>query len=190
MKKPLTKKDDPVFYIGIVAMVLLLVGVFSEPASLLQRSLFLVGAIGLAFTAYTNKQWMLFVLQIVISIGSVFAFVQISHILKYVLLLGASLAGIAYLRSRGRYSTDVWGIVSSIGLFLIAAGLATDAIAHPFFFGLFLGVGSLLVASYSFVDYFINKHDPAMIWLVLNIVFAINPLLMAISAFMGRTGVL
>ena len=166
--------------IGIIAMAILLIGVFSAPASLLQRSLFLAGALMLTLTAYMGKSWMLFVLQIVISLGSLFAFIGIDDLIKYAILLGASIIGISYLRSTKRFEAGIWGIVSTLGLFLVAAGFATDAVSHPLLFGFFLGAGSLLVALYSFVDYYYKKHEAAAIWLVLNIVFAINPILMVL----------
>ncbi len=185
-KTPANKEDPRILYVGITAMALLLVGVFSEPASLLQRLLFLIGALMLTMTAYMNRQWTLFVLQIVISMGSLFAFTGFEDMVRYAVLLGASLAGIIYLRLAKRYDAGLWGMVSSAGLFLVAAGFATDANSHPLFFGLFLGLGSLLVALYSFVDYFCNKDSAAAIWLVLNIVFAINPILMVVSALKGH----
>ncbi len=177
--------DILVLYIGISAMILLLIGVVSEPASLLQRSLFVIGALMLTLCAYLGRQGTLFVLEIVISLGSMFAFLAISDVVKYAVLLGAALVGIIYLRLTKKYDSGAWGIVSSAGLLLVGAGFATDATAHPLYFGLLLGVGSLVIALYSFVDYYYDKHDVAAIWVVLNIIFAINPLLMALKALRG-----
>jgi len=174
------------FYFGIVAMFLLLVGVISQPASLLQKSLFLIGALMLTITAYLNVQWMLFVLQVVISLGAIIAFMGMGEIVNYTLLLGAALIGTAGLVRAKHFKSDPWSIVSCVGLFLVAAGIATDAIAHQLFFGLFLGVGSLLVALYSFVDYYFKKDNIAIIWFILNLVFAINPILLAISALKSQ----
>ena len=186
MKTAPGKTSGRSLYIGIIAMAMLLTGVFSEPASSLQRLLFLAGALMLTVTAYMNRQWMLYVLQIVISLGSAFAFIELGGIVKYAILLGAALTGVLYLRRTKRYEADMWGAVSSTGLFLVAAGFATDAKLQPLFFGLFLGVGSLLVALYSFVDYFYNKDKIAGIWMILNIVFAVKPILMVVSALTGQ----
>jgi len=180
MMRMMAPTEKAGLYIGVIAMAILLIGVSSQPASLMQRSLFLIGALMLTLTAYMGRNWMLFVLQIVISLGSLFAFIGIDDMIKYVVLLGASIIGLSYLRSTNRYEADIWGAVSSAGLFLVAAGFATDAGSHPLLFGLFLGAGSLLVALYSFVDYFYKKHDAAAIWMILNIVFAINPILMVL----------
>jgi hypothetical protein len=176
------KKDNNlVFYAGIASMLLLLIGVFSEPSSLLQKTLFFVGAIGLTVVAHLNKQKLLFVLQVIISLGSFLAFVGIDGIVKYLLLLGSSVVGIAYLVKTDNYQKDKFGIICTVGLILIAAGMATNANQSPLYYGLFLGLGGLLVACYSFIDYFYNKNKIAILWFVLNLIFAINPLLMAIS---------
>jgi len=173
---------DWMLYFGIVAMIILLVGVISQPASLFQKSLFLIGAIMLTIVAFLNKQWMLFVLQIVISLGAVLAFSGLGEISKFAILMGAALIGIVKLVWSGHFKSDPWNIVCCIGLFMVAAGVATDANAHQLLFGLFLGIGSLLVALYSFVDYYFKKDNIAIIWFILNLVFAINPLLLALSA--------
>jgi len=182
MKKTSVEKNRWIFYAGLFAMVLLLVGVFSEPSSLLQKTLFLIGAIILTIVAYLNNQRMLFALQIIISVGSILAFLELIGIIKYAILFAASAVAIVYLLIIKNYKSDPWSITCSAGLILIAAGFATDASIYPLYFGLSLGLGGLLVAFYSFIDYFYNKNKIAIIWFVLNLVFAINPILLAISA--------
>ena len=171
-----------IFYAGIIAMIILLAGVISQPASVIQKCLFLIGGLMLTAVAYLNRQWMLFVLQIVISFGAVLAFSGLGEIPKVAILLGAALIGILKLAWSGHFKNDFWNIVCCVGLFMVAAGVATDANAHQLLFGLLLGIGSLLVALYSFVDYYFQKDHVAVIWFILNLVFAINPLLIAISA--------
>ncbi|MFH1520399.1 MAG: hypothetical protein ABID61_02020 [Candidatus Micrarchaeota archaeon] len=179
--KKSSKNNDLVFYIGLVAMLLLLVGVFSEPASLQQKVLFLIGAIVLTAVARINKQEMLFTLQIIITLGSSLAFIDVGSIIKYIVLLGAAVVGVGYLVLTKNYKNDKITFVCTIGLILIAAGMATDAKIYPLYFGLFLGFGGLLVAFYSFIDYFFNKDKIAIIWFILNLVFAVNPLMQVLS---------
>ena len=124
---------------------------------------------------------MFYVLQIVITLGTILAFFDLSNILNYIILLGTVTIGIWYLRSIQYYKRDAWGVVCTLGLLLIASGFATNAVAYPLYFGLFLGVGALLAALYSFVDFFYRKNSVALIWFILNIAFAIKPLLMVIS---------
>jgi len=168
-------------YFGIFGMILLLVGVFSEPASLLQKLLFLTGAVILTIVAFKSKQKMLSILQVIIVIGSSLAFFEVDESLKYFILLGASILGVAYLISIKYYRKDPWGLACTVGLLMLAAGFATDAVEYPLQFGIFLGGGPLLVALYSFVDYFYHKVRISLIWFILNIIFAINPLLIVIS---------
>jgi len=185
IEKEEKKGNNLVFFMGIASMILLLIGVFSEPSSLLQKILFFVGAIGLTVVAHSNKQKMLFVLQVIISLGSFLAFMEIGGIEKYILLIGSSVVCIAYLVKTKNYQKDKFGIVCTIGLTLIAAGMATDANQSPAYFGLFLGSGGLLVALYSCMDYYLNSNKIAIIWFVLNLIFAINPLLIFISVVMS-----
>ncbi|MDD5172459.1 MAG: hypothetical protein PHF60_05495 [Candidatus ainarchaeum sp.] len=171
-----------IFYSGIAAMILLIIGVLSEPSSLPQKSLFLIGSVVLTVVAHLNKQRMLLALQSIITLGSILAFVDLGGIIKYILLFGASAVVIWYLVSIKNYKKDPWSISCTAGLILVAIGYVTDATADPLYFGLYLGLGSLLVALYSFIDYFYNKDKIAIIWFILNVVFAINPILLVISA--------
>ncbi|MFH1221957.1 MAG: hypothetical protein V1492_02630 [Candidatus Micrarchaeota archaeon] len=170
------------FYIGLVGMLILIAGVLLQPGSLLQKSLFLLGAVIMTMVALQNKQKMLSALQIIIVLGNVFSFFpSIEGPIKYGILVGASLIGVTYLVLTKYYQEDKFGLVGSCGLLMLAVGFATDAVTYPLYFGFLLGVGSLLVAAYSFTDYYYHKNRTALIWVILNIVFAISPLLMVVS---------
>ncbi|VVC03278.1 Uncharacterised protein [Candidatus Bilamarchaeum dharawalense] len=180
-KKSSQKYSSIIFYVGLVAMGILIAGVLSEPASLLQKILFFLGALGLTVVAHGNKQLMLFVLQIIICLGSILAFLDIGDMVKYAILLGAGIFVIGHVVMTKKYKKDRWGPICIVGLMLIAAGMATNAATYPLYFGLFLAMGSILVAFYSFMDYVYNKDKIAIIWLILNLIFAINPILLVIS---------
>jgi hypothetical protein len=183
MEKDSKDKYRIVFYAGVFAMVLLIAGVFSEPSSLSQKTLFLSGSVVLAIVAYLNRQKMLLSLQVITTVGSILAFLELVEIFKYAVLFVASVLVIAYLLINKIFKTDPWSMICTIGLILIAVGYVTDAGTSPILFGLTLGLGGLLVAFYSFLDYYYKKNGISVIWLVLNIIFAINPILMVISIF-------
>lgn len=169
-------------YIGLIGMLILILGVFTQPATLLQKVLFLVGALILAIVALKNNQKMLFVLQILITFGDILAFSNLGGMLKYAILLGAAVVGIGYLVFIKYYQKDILGLVGTLGLLLLALGFATDATTQPVYFGFLLGSGALIVALYALVDYYYHKNNIAIIWVILNIIFAINPLMLLVSS--------
>jgi hypothetical protein len=169
--------------IGIAAMVVVVIATVLEGGSEAQKILFVIGVPTLGVVAYVDKQKMFSVLQSVATVGAVLAFFPtIPEIARYVLLVGASLVGIAYLFKAHYYSTDKFGWLGTIGLLSIAAGLATNAILYPMWFGFFLGAGGVVVAIYSTLNFFKYKVKIALIWVVLNIMFSINPLLIFIKS--------
>lgn len=164
--------------IGIIAMILLVVGTIAHGGSLIQKILFVIGAPILGITAFANKQKMLTALQLVATIGAIIVFFPIiSEIGKYLILVGASLIAIIYLIKSDYYKTDKYGLIGSIGLLFIAGGFATDATIHLVLFSILLGVGGLIVALYSWLNFVHYKTKIALIWVVLNIIFSINPIL-------------
>ena len=168
--------------IGIVAMILLAAGTFVEGGSLLQKLLFLIGAPALAFTAYLNKQKMFMIIQIIATIGSALAFLtSFSDILRYSVMIGSGFLGIGYLIKIKYSKEDVWWPLGGLGLLSIAIGFATNAIAYPVQFNFLLASGGILVALYSAIGFFHMKVRIAAIWLVLNIIFSISPILFLLS---------
>jgi len=99
--------------------------------------MFLVGASILTIVAYLNKQKMFMVIEIVVSLSAVLAFVDMSTWFKYLIFLGASIAGVGYLTKIKFIKEDKWWPIGGLGLLFIAAGLATNAPAYPFLFNLF-----------------------------------------------------
>jgi hypothetical protein len=174
-------KTDLFFYIGLIGMFILIFGVFSQPASHLQKSLFLIGASILTLVAIKDNQKMLLVLQALMTFANVLAFLDFGGILKYGILLAFAIVGIGYLVFIKYYEKDRFGLIGTAGLLLLALGCATDANMYPLYFGILLGVGALLVAVYSLIDYYYTKDKISLIWFVLNIIFAINPLILALA---------
>lgn len=168
--------------IGMAAMVFLVIGTAVEPGSLLQKIIFVIGAPVLGFTAHLNGQKMFAVLQVVVAIGAVLAFFDwLPPVLKYAIMIGSGLAGVGHLLKINYSKEDMWWPLGGLGFLSIAAGFATSPVASPLLFNFLLGAGGLLVALYSAIGFFHLKVRIAAIWLVLNVIFSINPLLFVLS---------
>ena len=179
MKKQ--KRDDFVskywtLAVGLFAMALLVVGTASQGGSLQQKVLFIVGAPLLGFTAYMDGRKMFMMLQAVATLGAAIAFLpMLPDAAKYVLMAAGALFGIAYLLKSRYFQTDKYGVVGVLGLLLIAVGFVIDPLKYAFWFDAFLGFGGLTVAAYSAIS-LSRGVKIAAIWLVLNVLFAISPL--------------
>lgn len=170
------------FHISIIAMILLVIGTFIQ-GGMAQKILFVVGAPILAFTAYLNGQKTLMTLQTVITLGAILAFFKnLPPIVRYSIMVGSSVAGIAYLIKINYYEKDKWWPMAGLGLIGIALGFATNAAAYPVLFNSLIGIGGILVAVYSAIGFFVLEDKIAVIWLILNIIFSINPMRIVISS--------
>lgn len=164
--------------IGIIGMCVSVVGTLVEGGSILQKVLFLIGASCLISTAIYNSQKMFIALQGVILVGAVLGFFkEIPVEWKYVIMGGASILAIGELIRKKYFNKDPWGIAGSAGLFCIALGFAINASENPFIFNLLLLSGGIFVALYSAIGFFYYRVRISMLWLILNVVFAINPFL-------------
>lgn len=172
------KKQNVVVLVGIVAMIGLIIGTFLEGGSLIQKILFLVGALTLTAVAYVNKQKMFLVIEFIVDLSAFLSFWNMALYIKYLILIGASIIGMAYLIKINFFKEDKWWPIGGLGLLFLAAGLATDAITYPLLFNIFLGFGGIFVAIYSAIGLFLFKVRIAAIWLILNIFFSINPMIM------------
>ena len=171
-------------HVGIFAMILLVAGTFAVGGSLLQKILFLVGVPLLGFSAFLNKQKMYTILQLVVTVAAILAFFDsLPDAFRYGIMLGAGLLGIGYLVKINYFKQDVWWPVAGLGLLSIAAGFATNAALHPVMFNSLLAFGGMLVAAYSAIGFFHFKVKIAIIWLVMNIIFAVNPTLIVLHSF-------
>ena len=168
--------------ISIAGMILMIVGAIIEGGCLLQKILFLSGVLTLGLAACLNKQKMFIVMQIVLSIGAVLAFCGwLSLFLRYFIMSGASLIGIFYLIKINFSKKDAWWPLGGMGLLILAVGLATDAINFPILFNSLLLGGGILIATYSAIEYFCFKVKLAIIFLILNLIFSINPLIIILT---------
>jgi len=167
--------------IGLMAMILLVLGTLVTGGSSLQKWLFIIGAPTLGLTALWNKQKMFVTLQTVITVGAILAFFNLHYLPKYTIMSGSGIIGVAYLTLAGYSKEDPWWPLAGLGLLAIAVGFATNPVAYPILFNALLGFGGILVALYSAIGLLFLKVRIAAIWLVLNIIFAINPLRIVFS---------
>jgi len=184
-KKPenrLEKGNDMLLYIGVAAMLALIVGVLSEGGSLFQKILFVSATPVLGVLAYVNKQKMLLSMQTVLTISALLAFFSdIPDQIRYLLLIGIAVLSVGYLFRCEYYGKDPWGLIGSAGLLLIAAGYVTNATLYPLLFNSLLGFGGLLFAIYSGIEFWHYKIRIASLWFILNVIFAIKPLWIVIQ---------
>jgi|SRR3989339_1002339 len=170
-----------VLFVGVMAMLGLVAGTFLQGGSLAQKLCFLIGAAVLTGIAYINKQKMYVMLEIVISISATIAFWDVSELWKYIIFVGAGIIGVWYLIQIKFAKEDKYWPIGGLGLLLIAAGLATSAAMHPMLFNAFLGLGGIFISIYSAVGLFYYKVKIAALWLILNIFFSLNPMMIVFS---------
>jgi len=164
-------------WLGIFAMVLLVIGAFLPGGCLAQKILFVVGAPTLGVTAVVNRQAMFSGLQIVVTVGAVVAFFPtMPNEARYLLMLFLAAFVTYWLWDDGYYEQDRSGWIGTAGLALIAVGLATPVALYPLLFFVALGLGGLLVAVYSGFS-IAGGFRLGWIWLILNLLFAANPLM-------------
>lgn len=170
-------------WLGLVAMMLLVVGAFLPGGSLTQKILFIVGAPTLGVTAVVNRQPMFSALQGVVTLGAILVFFPALPVEpRYILMLGGAVLAVCWLGDSGYYRHDRSGWVGTVGLTLIAIGLATPAAQYPLLFFVALGFGGLLVALYSGFS-IAGGFRLGWIWLILNLLFAANPFLQLVRMF-------
>ena len=167
--------------IGLTAMVLAVLATLVEPGSLLQKTLFLVAVPTLGLAAFLDGHKLFFVLQGITTVSAVMAFFTVPDSAKFFLLGFGVIVGFAFLWREKYFKSDPYWVVGGLGLLGLASGLAMNAVTQPLLFYSFLGLGGLLIAVYSGIQFFYLKVRIAGIWLVLNVLFSLNPLLMALS---------
>jgi len=171
-------KKDWSLILGIFAMLLLVWGTFAVQSSFFQKILFLIGAFGLGVTAFFNNQKMFMAIQAVVTIGAVIGFFeQLNQNLRYFIIIGVAVLSLVYLSKINYFKKDKWGVVGSIGLLLFAYAFSINSVENSNLFNELILIGGLLVAFYSSISFFKNKVRIALIWVILNLMLCINPIL-------------
>ena len=173
-------KSKAVLAFGLFAMILLIIGTFTEGGSLLQKMLFIIGASGLGIVAYFNKQRVFIILQAVATIGAIIAFISLPPTIRYGIMLASAIIGVILIGKK-TYKEDPWSTIASLGLILFAVGLATDPTQLPLVWSLAFIFGGIFVAAYSAIGFFKNKVKIAAIWLILNLLLTVNPIILLLK---------
>jgi hypothetical protein len=179
MKKKASKYDALMFYVSVAAMILLIYSVsFLAFGSLPQEGLLLVGAAMLFASATASKQKVLQALEVIIIVGVVLGILNLYVIYSLIIVLAVALMMVAYLLSIEHYRKEPIGSVGSIGFILLAIGFAFNNGSNPLVTGFALASGSILIAIYSATSYILYKIRLQVVITILNIVFAVSPMLL------------
>lgn len=184
MKRKSKNNVDWLFYSAVGAMVLLVFSIsFLIFGSVLQKSLILLGAFVLFLVASLSNQRVLQALQLVIVVGAVLGFLQLSVLYSLSIMLFVSILMVVYLYSIEHYKKEPIGAMGSVGFLLLAMGLAFNTGSNNLISGFSLGFGSIIIAIYSATAFWLYKTRLQIVWVVLNLAFAISPLIMFFSQF-------
>lgn len=97
------------------------------------------------------------------------------------MLGGSGILATCYLLKCGVFRADKYAVLGVVGLLTLAFGLATDAVVFPLAFYAMLLIGGSLIVLYSAIGLFYLKIKVCALWVVLNIIFIVNPLIMVLS---------
>jgi hypothetical protein len=146
---------------GILGMLLTIAALVLAEAEF-QRTFFAVGALGMTLTALLEGHRLFIGLQLIVLSGTVAAFLPLSVMAKGFVPLAASIPTLGFLAMHKSLNTrnDWFG---SLALATLGVGYAVQ---HPL--GFF--VGGALISIFSAIE-LRRGFKPAVIWLVLNLVF-------------------
>lgn len=173
------------FIFGITIMLFAVIGTFLEGGSLLQKIFFFITGSGLTFTACLNKQKMFITLQIIVVLSTIIAFFNLTNMFRYAILVGGAIISVSYLIKINYIKEDVWWPIGGLGLLVLAGGFATNAVAYPVLFNSLLGIAGILIAIYSAIGFFHLKIKVSLIFLILNVIFAIKPVITVFSRILA-----
>ncbi|MBN2690062.1 MAG: hypothetical protein JXR42_05670 [Gammaproteobacteria bacterium] len=160
-------RGSVVLLLGVIGLTAFVIGTFYPP-SFLQKVLYLVGALLLTSSAALDKNIFFTVLEVVVVVGTFIAFFPLSALIKAGVPAALTLLAILYLWHMEEIK-NLLGILGCIGLLLLAAGFATSESIVYFF-------GSLVLSTYSIIVFLKNKDKLAMIFVILNVFFALGSL--------------
>lgn len=144
---------------GILGMLLIIPGIFLTRE---QRILFLLGALGMTLTALLEGHRLFTGLQLVILSGTLSAFGDLSPLMKGIIPIGVSVPVLIYLHNKNLMDTGLRRL-GALALITLGVGFSLQ---NSYIF--FLGGG--LISVFSFLE-FRSGFKPAIIWLILNLIF-------------------
>lgn len=146
---------------GIFGMFFIIIALL-VPSSSIQRWFFFIGAVGMTITALLEKHKLYIGLQSVIFFGTLSAFLPIDNVFKGSIPLLISFP-ILYFLFKNHFIHTPTHLLGAIALVSLGVGYATQS------FFIFFTSG-LLISIFSFLE-LRSGFKPAIIWLLLNIVF-------------------
>ena len=170
--------SDALFAAAIAAMVLIVFALdFLPRASLLQNEFFFIGGIILLIVAIETRQKNLTAIETVILIGIVLSLFSNGIFMTTTVMISAIILLVGYLYFIRYYNEEPIGVIGSVGFILLAIGYALNTGNAQILNYLAFGVGAVLVAIYSLLSLLLYKVRVQIAWLVLNVIFAIGPLM-------------
>jgi len=174
-------KTQPKKYSLVISLIWLcstITGMILTTGSITQQILFFLGAVLLTISAFLSKQQMFFAMQIVASTGALLWLISIIPNLRIYIYMGLTTIGaITYILKNWFHKTDKFYIIGIISLSLLALWFATDPGVNILLFNILLASGGLFIAIYSSLEFFILKSRIAIIFMILNILFIIKPII-------------
>lgn len=151
--------------IGVIGMLIVLVGVYLTGREKLQKHCFLWGSVLLLVPALMVYDKVFISLETILILGAVVAFTPFKKYIKAVIPIILGIAALGWM-----YATNAFADWSS---FAGAAGFLTLAVGYAISHPLIYLLGSLCLIVYSTAGWLAGSNI-ALIWLILNIVFAIG----------------
>lgn len=150
-------------FLGIFGMLIIITALLSTDLPT-QRILFFLGAALMTSMALLEDHKLFIGLQLVILSGTITAFFNIPKLIEAAIPLLVSLPVIYYLFKKNIINNKVHliGVLALVGL---GMGYATQSLMVFFLSGLF-------ICTFSFLE-FISGFRPAIIWLILNLIFTL-----------------
>lgn len=166
------------FGVGLLGMILLVAGTFLAAGDFFQKMLFFLGTLLMMITAFVDRHKMYSTLEVVIIIGTILAFFSATPTeIRYWIMGVPSILAVIYLIKVKYFKKDSWGILASVALLCVALGFATNPADLAILFHGLLAAGAVMLTIYSLIQFFYYKVRIALLFMLLNAVFSINPLI-------------
>lgn len=150
--------------LSVIGMLIIIVGNLITDLAM-QKVCYLSGGVCMLISAGLERQLFFTVLQLIISIGALTAFIPLLPTVKAAIPLVFSVIAIFYLANKGLLK-DRLSILGCVGLIILAIGYA---ITHPIVYWL----GAMVLTIYSFIAYR-RGVTIALLWGILNAVFVVT----------------
>ncbi len=186
MVKPHTGKWDKraktFFIFSLLGMLLLVFSVsFIARNSLLQKEIFIVGQVVLLIVSIEHKQKVLEASMLIGLAGNFLAVFSNSIMTTVIAMSIIIVILVAYLYRIGYYHKEWISFIGTVAFVLLAVGYSINTPSTQFLNAFAFGFGAILAALYSTLSLVLYKVRIQTAWIILNVAFAISPLLFLFS---------